>query len=80
MLFGKTFRQESVANRARKRNVNDPTNMHVSHFCTPEPEFLASEAMGMNRHFFFDHLDTTQTMGPALPRLSPRYNVGLCSG
>jgi hypothetical protein len=34
VLFGKTFCQERAANRARKRNVNDPPEMHVSYFCT----------------------------------------------
>jgi len=71
VLFGKTFRQESVANRARKRNVNDPTNMHVSYFCTPEPEFLASEAMGMNRsiwprgNFFFESFQVRHNLQPS---------------
>lgn len=35
-------------NRAGKRDINDPANMHVSEFCASEAEFLASESVRMN--------------------------------
>ena len=43
MLFRLPFIQQCVAQRAGKRNVDDPTGMYVSDFGGPKPEFAPAK-------------------------------------
>jgi len=50
MRFSHTFRQERIANCARKRNIDDPANVDMPDFCASEDEFPAAKTMRMYRH------------------------------
>jgi len=73
--------RQDLLPRARRepgaeKECQRPPEMHVSYFCTsyfctPEPEFLASEAMGMNRsiwprgNFFFESFQVRHNLQPS---------------
>lgn len=50
VLLGKTFRQEGIANRARKRYINHAALVHVPYLGTPKSKFLAAKTVGANRY------------------------------
>jgi len=50
MRFRQTFRQERIANCARKRYIDDPANVDMPNFCAAAEEFPASKTMRMYRH------------------------------
>jgi len=50
VLLRKTACQESIMDWARERDVNNPSDVHVSAFGIIEEELTAAEAVWVNRY------------------------------